>query len=167
MSTIQEQKYLAAHPLFNGLKSPLLTKLFKSAKKITYKAGAMIYEEGNSADFLFIILEGRVNLTSQKQDIHVTQSAEKNIIQTLKKNDIMGWSVLVPPYRWQFDTQAAEKVKLLRLNGKDIRMLCEKNHSLGYELLRRTTGFLVERLNNTRMHLILNGGRAFTQAEGA
>ncbi len=167
MTTVNDQKYLANHPLFYGLKNKSLQKLFRTAKKISFKTGGLIYEEGNSADHLFFILEGRVNLISQKHDVILSQAAERVVIQTLKKNDIMGWSVLVPPYRWQFDTQAASSAKVLKLDGKLLRAICEKDHHLGYELLKRTTAFLVERLNATRMHLILYSGRVFPQPEGA
>ena len=57
-------------------------------------------------------------------------------IQTIEEGDILGWAWLVPPYRWHFDGHATDLVRAIAFDGQCLRTKCEKDHELGYELLK-------------------------------
>jgi hypothetical protein len=76
------------------------------------------------------------------------------VIATLEEGDIMGWSWLVPPYYWRLDARAVQQTHVLALDGKCLRSKCEENHDLGYELLKRFTQVIEQRLHATRMQLL-------------
>jgi hypothetical protein len=76
------------------------------------------------------------------------------VIHTYGDGEILGWSWLVPPYRWRFSGRALELTRVLMLDGKCLRGKCEKDHELGYELLKRFADILASRLDAARLQLI-------------
>jgi CRP-like cAMP-binding protein len=75
-------------------------------------------------------------------------------IQTVGTGDIVGWSWLIPPYRYRFNCRIVEDTRAIVLDGKCLREKCEKNHDLGYELLKRLAGVFTQRLEATRKQII-------------
>jgi hypothetical protein len=67
---------------------------------------------------------------------------------------------LIPPYNWRFDARAAEMTRAIVFDGKCLRDKCEQDHELGYELLKRVTAGLGERLDATRYQLLEIAGDA-------
>ena len=56
------------------------------------------------------------------------------IVETLHDGDVLGWSWLVPPYRWQFDARAVEHGARDRAStARCLRGKCEADPALGYD----------------------------------
>jgi len=72
---------------------------------------------------------------------------------------VLGWSWLFPPYRWHFGASAVETTLALELDGPGVRSLCEHDPALGYLLVSRFMGLVVERLQATRLRLLDLWGR--------
>jgi CRP/FNR family cyclic AMP-dependent transcriptional regulator len=75
-------------------------------------------------------------------------------IETLHGGDVLGWSWLVPPHRTVYDARALGVVRTIALDGACLRGKCEEDPRLGYELLKRFTEVIVERLQATRLRLL-------------
>jgi CRP/FNR family cyclic AMP-dependent transcriptional regulator len=75
-------------------------------------------------------------------------------ILTVGPGEVVGWSWLIPPHRWQFDAHAIERVRVIALNAACLRAACEANHDLGYEVCRRLLGVIALRLAATRVQLM-------------
>jgi CRP-like cAMP-binding protein len=75
-------------------------------------------------------------------------------IETLGEGDLLGWSWLFPPYRWQFDALAIEAVRAIAMDGKCLREKCEKDHDLGYDLMKRFSRIMTLRLQAARLQLL-------------
>ena len=76
------------------------------------------------------------------------------VIQTLEAGEVLGWSWLVPPHRKQFDARALEVTVALKFDAACLRTKCEEDPKLGYELLKRFTQILGQRLQATRLQLL-------------
>ena len=76
------------------------------------------------------------------------------IIQTIRDGDVLGWSWLFPPYRWNFDIRAVELIRAIALDAKCLRTKCDEDHDLGYEMMKRFSVILVERLRATRLQVL-------------
>jgi len=66
----------------------------------------------------------------------------------------VGWSWLIPPYRWHSDARVIEPTRAIALDGKCLRAKCEADHGLGYELMKRFSHIMEQRLQATRMQLL-------------
>jgi hypothetical protein len=75
-------------------------------------------------------------------------------VETVAEGEVLGWSWLVPPYRWHFDARAVGPVRAIALDGECVRAKCRKNHVLGYELLNRTVDIVGRRLKAAHFRLL-------------
>jgi CRP/FNR family cyclic AMP-dependent transcriptional regulator len=92
-------------------------------------------------------LEGQVELESS------ISNNEAVHIQTLGPGDVLGWSWLFPPYYWNFDARATP-AKAIFFYGTHLRELCEQNHDLGHELMKRVSEVVIKRLQAVRRELV-------------
>ena len=140
--------FLAEQPFLHGLDDDKLNLLARESMPTEFREGEVIMSEGGPANRFYLILEGSVNLDSPV-------AADESIrIQTIGPGDVLGWSWLLPPYQWQFDARAATPVKAIFFYGTRLRELCEENHDLGYELMKRVSAIVVKRMQAARLDLV-------------
>ncbi len=139
---------LKEHPFFTDLKSEFIQLLVGCAANRRYEAGQFFCRKGEQADEFFLIRKGMATIEIDVRD------GQSLVLQTIGAGDILGWSWLLPPYYWHFDSRAQEETRVIVLDGKCIRTKCETNHTLGYELLKRFAKIMESRLEATRLQLI-------------
>ncbi len=61
---------------------------------------------------------------------------------------------MFPPYVWHFTTRATQPTVTISFYGTVLRDCCEKNHSLGFELLTRMSEVMMRRLQLARRKLL-------------
>ena len=142
------EPYLAAHPFLKGLESQHLKIIVGCASNVRFDAGQFILREGEEANNFYIIRHGKVSLEI------FTPDRGPITIQTIEEGDVLGWSWLIPPYHWHYDALALELTRAIALDGKCLRMKCEQDHDLGYELLKRFAHIITQRLEATRLQLM-------------
>ena len=142
------ERILTEHPFLKGMDSDQIKLLTGCASNAVFKAGEYIFREGEDADSFYFIRSGKVVIE--------TFASHKGavLIHTRDAGEILGWSWLVPPYKWHFDARAIELTRAIALDGKCLRGKCEKDHDLGYEIMRRFNLIIAERLEATRMQLM-------------
>jgi len=139
---------LAKHPFLKGLKPEHLKILVGCASNVRFNAGQFLFHEGEEANEFYMIREGKVAVQ--------IQGAERGpiTVQTIGEGEVLGWSWLIPPYRWRFDGKALELTRAIALDGKCLRTKSEEDHDLGYQLLKRFAGIIVDRLEAARLQLL-------------
>lgn len=141
------EKILIQHPFFQNLEKDYLDLIAGCASNVRFDKDEVIFREGQKANQFYVIREGSVAL-----DIHAP--GEVITIDTVEDGEVLGWSWLVPPYHWRFNARAQVRVKAIGLDGKCLREKCEENHDLGYELLKRFSHIIDQRLQATRLQLL-------------
>ncbi|NUM82456.1 cyclic nucleotide-binding domain-containing protein [bacterium] len=140
--------YLIEHPFLQGLNQHHLDLIVGCAKNVRFDTGEFIFKEGQEANEFYLIRHGKVALEMYAAEKgHIT-------IQTIGEGDVLGWSWLIPPYNWQFDARAVEITRAIALDGKCLRDKCEHDHDLGFELLKRFSNIVSQRLESTRLQLL-------------
>lgn len=139
---------LIAHPFLKNLDERYLKLIVSCASNVRFEAGEFVFREGGDADTFYIIRHGQVALE--------INAAERGpiTVETLGEGDVLGWSWLVPPYRWHYDAQALTLIRAIALDGKCLREKCDADHSLGYELFSRFFPILMDRLQHAQMQLM-------------
>jgi len=66
----------------------------------------------------------------------------------------VGWSWLVPPYQWHFDMRAVSDVRAFSIDGRCLRNKCESDSCFGYQMMKRFSTLMAERLEATRLQLL-------------
>ena len=142
------ERVLLEHPLLKGCRPEYINLLVGCASNVRFGAGETILQQGQEANLLYLIRQGKVAL-------EIPNSARGPIIvQTLGEGDVLGWSWAITPYRWHFDARAVELTRAVALDGKCLRDKCELDHDLGYEVMRRVTHVMEHRLQATRLQLL-------------
>ena len=92
--------------------------LADAGRDVSYPAGRTVITEGQPADRCWLIRRGQVRL-----DAFVPGRGDI-VVQTLGGGDLLGWSWLVPPYRWHFGAHAVEPVLAVEFDSAEAdRML--------------------------------------------
>ncbi|GII21447.1 Crp/Fnr family transcriptional regulator [Planosporangium mesophilum] len=139
---------LAAQPFLAGLSPEHLRQLSYLASRTVIHTGSRVFSEGSRADRFWFVNRGRVELST-----HVPGRGDV-VVETLGPGAVLGWSWLFPPYQWHFDAYAVETTFAVRMDGFGVRRLCDADHELGYQLIRRFMQVAVDRLQKTRMRLL-------------
>ena len=142
-----EQPEIRAYEFFAGLSDEAVAAIQSCARICHYESGTWIARQGEAADDFYLIRDGRVAVVFPAPQIELT-------VQTLSRGDVVGWSWLMPPHEWQFDIRAVKECSLVGIDGRELRAQCERDHSLGYLLMKRLSRVMVERLQATRLQLM-------------
>ncbi len=144
-STIQ---YLSGHEFFSEFSDDILKFLSECSSTHQIKKGQILFLEGENADKFYVIRKGHIAI---QMPAIMGPTLE---IQTLGKDQVLGWSWLIAPYKWTFQTQAEEDSELLQFDGTALLARCEQEPKFGYELLKKFAGLMSMRLNRTRQKIM-------------
>ena len=146
MQTIDQ--LIAEVPVFAGLERGQLELIAGCGHNEHVPEQTLLLREGDPADTFFLLRSGTVAL-----EVHAPGRIPLRI-ETLAAGDVVGWSWLFAPYRWQLDARALESCGLVVFDGACLRGKCEQDHELGYQLMSRFAAALVDRLQATRFQLL-------------
>jgi CRP-like cAMP-binding protein len=145
---------LAEQPVLQALEPSDLDLLAGCGTNEVFAAGALLAREGEAADRFWVVRSGRAAI-----ELHAPGGPL--VIETLGAGELIGWSWVVPPYRWSSDVEALEELHVIGLDGACLRAKCEADPAFGYRVMQRLTGVAAERLHATQVRLLdLFGGRA-------
>jgi CRP-like cAMP-binding protein len=142
------KRILTEHPFMQGLDSVQIKLLVGCASNVVFQPGEFIFREGENADQFYFIRHGKAVV-----EAYVPQQGPITI-QTRGAGEVMGWSWMVPPYKWHFDARAVELTRAFALDGKCLRDKCEDDHDLGYALMKKFSVLIAQRLEATRLQLM-------------
>lgn len=134
--------------LFDGLTAAEREAVVRTSHEEFYDDGERLFDEGGRASFCWLIRHGRVALdTAVPGSGHV-------VVQTLGPGDLLGWSWLIPPYRWHFGARAIGTVEATAFDAEQLRTLADQDPRLGYTLTRQLLSVVLDRLQSTRARLL-------------
>jgi CRP/FNR family transcriptional regulator, cyclic AMP receptor protein len=139
---------VSAHPLLAGLPSQAVASIAGCAQNVSFSPGELLLAESDPANTLYLLRRGRVAI-----EVH-SPGRGPIVIETVGPGAVVGWSWLVPPYRWHFDARAVEAVGAVAVDGACLREKAEADPALGYALMKRVAAVLLERLQMTRLRLL-------------
>jgi signal-transduction protein with cAMP-binding, CBS, and nucleotidyltransferase domain len=139
---------LKKHSFFKDLKEAYLDNIAGCASYAEFKEGDVILKEGGPAEYFYLIKDGLVAIET------ILGESQTLRIQTIGKNDILGWSWLIPPHRSRFNCRAVKHTSVIKFDGRCLRGKCDKDCGLGYEIIKRLASVFAERLENTRKQLL-------------
>ena len=139
---------LAEHPFFAGLGPDLIALISGCAQNVHFDVGSRLFRTGEPANRFFVVRTGRVALEL------VAPGRQPLVVETVDAGQVLGWSWLVPPYRWFCDGRAVAPTSLVALEGSCLRTKCDGDAALGYQLLQRVTQVMYERLQSSRVRLL-------------
>ena len=142
------EDYLSTHAFFSGLDENFMQFVSNSATEKQVRKGDILFRQGERADKFFLLRQGQISI---QVPALVGPALE---IQHLGEDQILGWSWLIPPYRWHFLARAVEDSDLLEFDGSAILAHCEEDPKFGYDLFKHFAALMSERLEVARQKMM-------------
>ena len=141
-------EYLSAHEFFSDFSDDALEFLCECSSMREIKKGQILFLLGEDADKFYVILNGCISI---QMPAIMGPTLE---IQSVGKDQILGWSWLIAPYKWHFQTKAEEDTELLQFDGTALLARCEQEPKFGYELLKKFAELMSVRLTAARQKMM-------------
>ncbi|MFU8877713.1 MAG: Crp/Fnr family transcriptional regulator, partial [Wenzhouxiangellaceae bacterium] len=139
MTDTQIRQMLAESPVFSGMSDDFLDRLAAHASAIEVEDGTCLFRGGDPASHFYLLIEGEVSIEIPA----VTGPTLR--VQRLTPVRVLGWSWLLPPFKWSFNAVAETDSRLLEFDGEAILKECEADPAFGYEVIKRFSGLMAER----------------------
>jgi len=141
---------LSDQELFRGMGRDPIERLAAHAAPRSLERNEVLFRHGEPAEHFFLVRSGGVVLEVP------AISGPTLEVQRLAAGEVLGWSWLIPPYRWNFDARAVEASELLAFDGVAIREACEHDPAFGYAVLKRFSALMSQRLEVARQRMMEN-----------
>ena len=136
-----KMQLLRRTPLFAGLADEDLQLLAADAGRVRYRRGQIVFAEGDSGDFLLLVVTGRLKVITR------TGEGDEFLLAVLHAGDTLGEVALVDGGRRSATVEALEDVDALRLDRQQVQELMAARPIVSRQLLvafaqvvRRLTG---------------------------
>jgi CRP-like cAMP-binding protein len=170
---------LRRYPFFEGLAEAQLRAVSETAVVGRVLAGAALFFEGQPADTLWLVVEGRARLRHSVEAAGAAHArATEAVYQLMEEGtpipllegqrgvyaeldvgeagpgEVVGISALIPPYRLTATARASVDSRMVRLDAGALRALCAQDCVLASALLQATAQVALKRLHFTRQQLL-------------
>ena len=126
--------------LFSGLDLNVMGEIADTAcTEETYSKGTLIFNEGDSADALFILGKGAVDLKI---------GGEKTVYRLTDESDIFGWSSLVENARYTATAIATADIQAVKIDTRKMNRVFNDNPAFGLAVYRRLSAVFNQRLSS-------------------
>jgi CRP-like cAMP-binding protein len=142
------EQLLPDHPFFEGFDHETIALLAGCAHNVHFRPDELVFQEGQRADAFYLVRHGRVAI-----ELHRPAGGPR-ILDTVEEGGVLGFSWLVPPYRWVFDARATEDTSAVSFDATCLRAKCEADPAVGYLLMSRVAGLMLDRLLAARIRLL-------------
>ncbi len=120
---------------FKELTNDQLEALQKFCITENYKSGDRLFKEGDSADHLWIVTDGKVDLRFELPDNR--PATDETTISSFEADDhkkrMLGWSCFVPPYQMMLSAYCVTRTcSVIKIPKTDILSLFDKDPGMGY-----------------------------------
>ncbi len=122
---------LSSFPLFKGLESATLEILERLAKPFRYAPGEVVFQQGEPAEYLYLLSHGRVK-------VHYKPYDDLNPIVTyVNAGEVFGWSAVIGNKVYSSGAVCLEPSEGWRIDGNALRLLCKENPQGAAQILDR------------------------------
>lgn len=137
-----------------------LEKMATIAAEESYEAGTQMYQKGDPARSLFLVLKGKIVLVMENY-MGTHRAPLQVTVDVIAKGDSMGWSALVEPYIYTLGALCIDRSRVIAMDAVRLRNLSAAEPELGYKLLQANAKVISNRLNHTRIILIGERGLSY------
>ena len=144
---------LRRYPFFGELSSSHLKAIALISNEISYEKGAVLFEEGESADYFYLLMDGEIDLYYRSEKENNKGGRKELLAAVIDSGEIFAVSALIEPYIYTATARVAKPCTTLKIEAGELRNLMGKKCELGYILMRQIAKSVMERLEYTRVQL--------------
>jgi CRP-like cAMP-binding protein len=129
----------------NPAQAALVRSLFTPCHEA---AGNFLFEQGDAAEFLYLIVVGEVAIRYKPED------GAEIVLSHVRPEGLVGWSAALGNSAYTSSAVCVADCLLLRARGQDLRRLCERNPEIGSLVLERLAAVVAERLSGAHDQVV-------------
>jgi CRP-like cAMP-binding protein len=129
--------------LLNGLSEPEAARVTALGDSITTAAGHVLFNLGEPADKVYLVLRGRIALTLPMQ---IRGGEQDVLVEERLAGETLGWSGLIPPHRFTLKASASVESELLAFPRVALLDYFSANPAVGYAVSRNVASVIGHRL---------------------
>lgn len=138
--------FLKKVSLFRGLNENQLIKIQEGCGETEYKKGERLFAEEEDASFLWIVIEGQVDI---RFDLPGRDTSEVSTIYSETATKTFGWSCFVPPYKYILSAYCSSRsCKVARLSKEYLIKHFESDYGMGYLVMSNLAGVISTRFSD-------------------
>lgn len=142
------QDYFEQISLFEGLSEKQIALLSPLFEVCTQPAESILFEQGDPAENLFILVDGEVHIHYKPED------GPELTIAKVYSNGIVGWSAALGTPTYTSAAVCCCECVLLCAKGHDLRIFCERHPETGWVFLDHLATAVAERIRCTHAQVV-------------
>jgi CRP-like cAMP-binding protein len=111
--------------------------------RVSLSSGSELFHLGDPADSLFVVERGRIRLTLPMQ---VRGRDEDVLVEERTPGQTVGWSALIPPYRFTLTATALLETEVIALSREALRAYFAACPAVGYQVSLNLAAVIGQRL---------------------
>lgn len=119
------------YELLSGLSPAEVDQVLALGTRVTVPSGGSLFRLGDPADRLFLTERGRIRLTLP---MLVRGREEDILIEEKSPGETVGWSALVPPYRFTLSATTPLDTEVIALTREELCAFCDSSLAVGYKI---------------------------------
>jgi CRP-like cAMP-binding protein len=138
-------EWLKRAELFEALEESQLNALLLQASVESFPEGKPIFNQGDKAVHLYVLVEGAVDLT-----IKTGEKIDFMTSKIEKEGAVFGMPSLIEPFRYNVTAICLKPSEVLVLDADQIRKRMEEDPKMGMEIMKKLASIYFSRLNEMR-----------------
>ena len=119
------------YELLNGLSPAEAEQILELGTRLIVPSGTLLFRLGDPADRLFLTERGRIRLTLP---MHLRGKEEDVLVEERSPGQTVGWSALIPPYRFTLSAAASLDTEVIALPQKALREYMAAQPAVGCKI---------------------------------
>lgn len=131
--------------LFKGVSQKVTNEIASSSVEEVYKAGEMLFETGQSAEYLYVLEDGSIDIVvGERGSVHFVAD---------ESGEAFGWSALIEPFTYTASAKCITDSKVIRLSREAMEDILKKYPVDGLLIVRHLAGIIAQRLRNAYQNI--------------
>lgn len=129
--------------LLNGLERDEAERVLALGHRMVMTAGAELFHLGDAAACLYLVSRGRLRLTLPME---VRKHEEDILVEERSAGQTVGWSALIPPYRFTLTATAAVETEVIAFEREALTAYFAAHPLTGLAVSQNLSSVIGERL---------------------
>ena len=126
-----------------GIDPDHLQQIGSIAEIRAYNANEILFHEGETAEHVYLVVTGKIMLELCPATVY-----QKNLM-SVGPGEMLGWSSFVEQRNYASTGVVVAPTRLVEIDGKRLRAICDKDPEFGYDFMHRMMRALAKRLTTT------------------
>jgi CRP-like cAMP-binding protein len=129
--------------LLKGLAPEEAARVLALGKRVVVNTGAELFHLGDAADSIYLVARGWLRLTLPMQ---VRSHEEDILVEERSSGQTVGWSALIPPYRFTLTASAPLETEVIALSREALTSYFTAHPDTGYTVSLNLSSVIGHRL---------------------